>query len=147
MAVVEANWEHHAFPTTGHLSKVDESCQNHQHHLHFPTATFHSLGQKMKTKATWCKKQSKVEMSPFCPETDIRETRLAYHIEVSLAGVGDKETLVIQWMSPRTLVVRGNVGRPDIGHSKPANGDRQWEGDTDGWAVEAKNPPRVSTHS
>jgi HSP20 family molecular chaperone IbpA len=97
---VKANREHHAFPSIGHLPIVDESYKTHQNYLHFPTAAFYSLGQKIKTKATWCKKQRKVELSPFCPETNIRETRLAYHIEVSLAGVGNKDTLVIKWMSP-----------------------------------------------
>jgi len=52
--------------------------------------------------------------------------------------------LVIQWMSPRTLLVQGNIPLPDVGHGKPAEGDRQWEGDTNGWAVEAKNQPKVS---
>ena len=69
---------------------------------------------------------------------------MAYHIEIALAGVEDKENLVIQWMSPRTLLVQGNIPLPDVGHGKPAEGDRLWEGDTSGWAMEAKNQPKVS---
>lgn len=147
MATVDTTCKHHMFPVAGHLPRVDQSNQHQPHHIHFPPATIQSFGQKMKTKTLWHRKPKKVERSPFCPEADIRETNLAYHIEVSLAGVGVKESLVIQWMSPRTLLVRGNIGRPDVGHNKPAEGDRQWEGDTDGWAVEAKNPPKVSWHA
>jgi HSP20 family molecular chaperone IbpA len=69
-----------------------------------------------------------MQLSPFCPEADIRGTNLAYHIEIPLAGVKDKENLIIQWMSPRTLVVQVNVTRPDVGHFKPTE-DRLWEGE------------------
>ena len=46
---------------------------------------------------------------PTVRVTVIRETNLAYHIEIAMAGVKDKESLVIQWMSPRTLIVQGTI--------------------------------------
>lgn len=144
MATTERTWETRYSVVAGGLPTVDQTHPHHQLHLHYPTVTFHNLGQKMKAKTLWHKKQEQVDSPPFCPEADIRETNLAYHIEVSLAGVKDTESLVIQWMSPRTVFMRGEISRPDIGHRKAAEGDRQWEGDTDGWAVEAKNPPKAS---
>jgi hypothetical protein len=137
--------EAHAFPSSLNPLKLDHHHHNHhQYHFHFPPATVHGLAQKWKVKHPWHKKQENLELSLCCPETDIRETNLAYHIEIDLAGVKDKESLVIQWMSPRTLLVEGNISRPHIGHGMPAEGERQWEGENDGWATEARNPPKVT---
>lgn len=141
VATTDTTCEPHTPPPHRHLSKLH---LHQQHHFHFPPVTFHNLAQKMKTKAPWHKKQQNAELVPFCPETDIRETNLAYHIEIAMPGIKDKESLVIQWMSPRTLIVQGNLTRPDVGFGKPAEGERQWEGENDGWATEARNPPMVS---
>jgi HSP20 family molecular chaperone IbpA len=138
VATTDTTCEPHTLPPHKHLSKLHP---HQQHHFHFPPVTFHNLAQKMKTKAPWHKKQQNTELAPLCPETDIRETNLAYHIEIAVPGVKDKESLVIQWMSPRTLIVQGNLTRPDVGFGKPAEGERQWEGENDGWATEARNPP------
>lgn len=141
MATTDSPGEPHILPLPKVSSKIEH---HHQYHFHFPPVSFHNLAQKMRTRVPWHKKPEDFVLSPCCPETDIRETNLAYHIEIALAGVKDKESLVIQWMSPRTLVVQGDITRPDVGHGMPAQGERQWEGDTDGWATEARNPPQVS---
>jgi HSP20 family molecular chaperone IbpA len=133
-------------PTPSKIRRTSKSGQNHQNrqsHFHIPPATIHILGQKMKTKGPRHQRQQKMGLSPPYPETDIRETNLAYHIEIALAGVKVKESLVIQWVSPRTLIVRGNIMRPDLGHCKAAEGDRLCETDTDSWALKAKDSPKV----
>lgn len=65
----------------------------------------------------------------------------AYHIEVECPGMtdDDKADIVIQWMSPHTLLVQGLAMRPkNIGLMDQDEGKRVWEGkDTDGWAEEA----------
>ncbi len=142
MAATKTEGEPHPPPPApGHALGLDH---HHQYHFHFPPATFHALAEKMKTKTPRHKKQDTLALLPCCPETDIRETNLAYHIEIALAGVKDKESLVIQWMSPRTLIVQGNITRPAVGHGMPAQGEREWEGDNDGGPTEARNPATVS---
>ena len=124
-------------------TRISRFDQIYQHHFHFPPVSLHSLAQKWKTIAPGHKKQQGVEVTQCCPETDIRETVYAYHIEIALPGVHDKERLVIQWMSPRTLLVQGDISRPYVGHGKRAEGERQWEGDLDGFWSEADYPPKV----
>jgi hypothetical protein len=141
MATTDTMGEPHTLPPSRNPLKLDH---HHQYHFHFPPASFHGLGQQMKAMIHWHKKQENLELSPCCPETDIRETNLAYHIEIAVPGVKDKTSLIIQWMSPRTLIVQGNITRPEVGHGMPAQGERQWEGDNDGWATEAKSAPKVS---
>jgi HSP20 family molecular chaperone IbpA len=61
------------------------------------------------------------------PNTDIRQTRLAYHIEIEVPGTTNKDDLLIQWLSPSTMIVRGNIERPLVGHGKAAEGAYQWQ--------------------
>lgn len=48
------------------------------------------------------------------PNADIRETRQTYHVEIEVPCVTDKNTCIIHWLSPRILLVRGDIPRPDI---------------------------------
>ena len=66
-------------------------------------------------------------VSSWSPNTDIRQTKHAYHIEIEVPGTTDKETLLIQWLSPSTLIVRGQIERPFIGHGKAAEGAYQFQ--------------------
>lgn len=59
------------------------------------------------------------------PDTDIRETKLAYHIEIEVPNVTDKRNTLIRCLSDRTLLVEGNVDRPDIAY-EPADTDAEW---------------------
>ncbi|EXJ82076.1 hypothetical protein A1O1_08145 [Capronia coronata CBS 617.96] len=73
----------------------------------------------------------------WVPPTDIRETMRAYHIEIETPGVLDKNDIVIQWLSPHTLLVQGDIRRPkNIGLLDPKEGERIWEGEGEGWAQE-----------
>lgn len=125
------------------VSSSDSSLGIQLKHFRFPSISMHNLKQKMKQQMKRSKKFRK-EIYIFNPDTDIRETKLAYHIEMALAGLEDKDRLVIQWMSPRTLVVQGELERPFIGFGKGAQGESQWEGrDSEGWAAEARKAPEV----
>lgn len=126
------------------LPDAKPSQEAHASHFHFPPVSIHNLKHKMEAHSHWPRKHQHPPPA-FCPETDIRETKLAYHIEIDVAGSSDKERFIIQWMSPRTLVVQGELERPVVGFGKDAQGDSLWEGrDSDGWATESRNPPDVS---
>ncbi|EXJ77432.1 hypothetical protein A1O3_09658 [Capronia epimyces CBS 606.96] len=76
----------------------------------------------------------------WVPATDIRETMRAYHIEIETPGVTDKNDILVQWLSPHTLLVQGDIRRPrNIGLLDPNldPADRVWEGQGDGWAQES----------
>jgi hypothetical protein len=85
-------------------------------------------------------------LSSWTPNTDIRETKLAYHIEIEVPGVGDRQSLLIQWMSPRTLLVEGDIKRPLVGRGKNAEGETLWEQEGEDWSTEARKPQEVRTN-
>ena len=69
--------------------------------------------------------------APWVPDADIRATKLAYHIEIEVPSVTDKKSTVIQLLLPRTLLIQGDIHRPDI-ISKAAEGATEWELEGDG---------------
>jgi hypothetical protein len=82
----------------------------------------------------------------WTPNTDIRETKLAYHIEIEVPGVTDRKNLLIQWMSPRTLLVEGDIKRPPVGRGRSAEGETLWEQNGEDWSTEARKPQEVRTN-
>lgn len=110
----------------------------HPHHFHFPAVSVHHLKSKIEHVGHLA--QSPTPVVPIIPNTDIRETRQAYHIEIEVPCVTDKNACVIKWPSPRILLVRGDIPRPDIGNA--ANGVAQ--GEEDG-AANAEKPEEVSS--
>lgn len=60
---------------------------------------------------------------PYGPDSDIRETKDAYQIEMEVAGTTNKDDVLIQWMSPRTLVVEGTAKRPNVGRQAGGTGE------------------------
>jgi len=50
----------------------------------------------------------------FAPRIDMRETSLAYHIDIELPGVHSVSDRTIAWRSTRELLVEGAVERPSI---------------------------------
>jgi hypothetical protein len=75
----------------------------------------------------------------FAPATDIRETMRSYHIEIETPGVTNKDSILIQWLTPHTLLVQGEAKRPtNIGLLDNAEGKRVWEGASgEGWPTES----------
>jgi HSP20 family molecular chaperone IbpA len=110
------------------------------HHFHFPPtgllAARNSFNSHLRTSGRRLSHAADGERGPagkagvvssWSPRTDIRQTRLAYHIEIEVPGTTNKEELAIEWLSPSTLVVRGEVERPFVGHGKAAEGVFQFE--------------------
>jgi HSP20 family molecular chaperone IbpA len=138
MSVIQAIWDPPAAgaqPTSSHPQQT----HLHMHHFHFPpkglrdaTASFNkhlkSQGRKLSHIADGGRGAAgRGSVSSWSPNTDIRQTRLAYHIEIEVPGTTDKEALLIQWLSPCTLLVRGEIERPFVGHGKAAEGAYQWQ--------------------
>jgi HSP20 family molecular chaperone IbpA len=67
----------------------------------------------------------------WTPDIDIRETPLAFHIDVEIPGVADKASILIHLTSPRTLLVRGKAIRPSLSLPLTKNGAKPGEDDKD----------------
>ena len=112
---------------------------DHPHHFHFPAVSFHDLKSKIGHVSHLA--QPPAPAAPIVPNADIRETKQAYHIEIEVPCVTDKNACVVHWLSPRILLVRGDIPRPDIS-GKAANGVTQ--GREDG-AANAEKTEEVSS--
>ena len=142
MSVMQAVWSH---PTAASPNSPPNPHQMAMptHHFHFPptgllaaTANFRQYvateGRKLSHAADGERGlavhgSSRGPVSSWSPRTDIRQTKLAYHIEIEVPGTTDKEALIIQWLSPTTLIVGGEIERPFVGHGKSAEGASQWQ--------------------
>jgi HSP20 family molecular chaperone IbpA len=82
------------------------------------------------------KRQANGNIASWTPDSDIRETKIAYHIEIELAGLTDMKDILIQWMSSRTLMVEGKTRRTDLCRSHEGDGEAMWESDLQGSDVE-----------
>ena len=129
MSVIRVLWD----PPTSHQKQV------HTHHFHFPPTSLldasNRFGQHLRAQGRKLSHAAYGErgvvgdgsISSWSPNTDIRQTKHAYHIEIEVPGTTDKETLLIQWLSPCTLIVRGQIERPFVGHGKAAEGAYQFQ--------------------
>jgi hypothetical protein len=144
MAFFDTIWTPHTVSLTGHRGKGVHH-QYHLHHFHFPPGKITSFAQKLKEQALKLQHVAGGEscVSSWSPDTDIRQTKLAYHIEIEVPGTTDKESLLIQWMSLRTLIVKGTVERRRIGGGKMAEGDYIWEQEDEDWTHGVKERQRV----
>jgi hypothetical protein len=110
-------------------------------HFQFPRTSLHAVTLHSHFKgphASGSVRASPRSATTWVPPTDIRETLANYHIEMEVAGVTDKEDILIQWLTPHTLLVQGTASRPrNIGLVDQGEGKRVWEGkESDGWATE-----------
>ena len=99
----------------------------HHHHFPYPSGYAHHLSKL--SAAFKHKKHASEDVVSWTPDSDIRETKLGYHIEMELPGVSDKKDILIQWMLPRTMLVEGRAARPHVGRGPQADGDTMWESD------------------
>ncbi|RVX71949.1 hypothetical protein B0A52_04348 [Exophiala mesophila] len=111
---------------------------SYPHHFQFPPVSLHNLTLKAHYHGPHAPGSIRTSTSGnWAPATDIRETLRLYHIEIETAGTTDKDSLLIQWLSPHTLLVQGEIKRPGpLGLLDPSEGEKVWEGDDDGWAKE-----------
>jgi HSP20 family molecular chaperone IbpA len=56
---------------------------------------------------------------------DVRETKSHFYADVEIAGVEDKESITVQWTSPRTLLVEVTIPRPDVEPWDSKTGDNK----------------------
>jgi HSP20 family molecular chaperone IbpA len=92
-------------------------------HFHFPATSSHTFASRIQNIRSPPQPLVPVySYMPWVPDTDIRETRPAYHIEIEVPNLTDKLSTSIQCLSDRTLLVQGTAGRPDI----EDDGDAQW---------------------
>lgn len=155
MSVMQAIWSP---PNLAHPSSSPNPhrlLEMHTHHFHFPPTGLLAArdgfaqhvragGRKLSHAADGERGHSRHgSFSSWSPRTDIRQTKLAYHIEIEVPGTTDKETLLIQWLSPSTLIVRGEIERPFVGHGKAAEGAyefKQGEESGDGYGNGTATP-------
>jgi len=105
------------------------------HHFHHPP---HSSTKTAPALHTTTASHTNGHAVSWTPDSDLRETKIAYHIEMELAGVSDKTSILIQWMSPRTLLVEGKATRPDLNRGHEGDGDAMWEPNLEAEAVKAE---------
>lgn len=65
----------------------------------------------------------------FSPNFDVHETENCYILEGELPGLQNKDELHLEFMDPRTLVVRGRVDRSYRSGQAPRLTDTEEEGD------------------
>jgi len=111
----------------------------HPHHFHFPTVSVHDLKSKIEHVGHLA--QPPAPAAPIVPNADIRETRQTYHIEIEVPSVIDKNTCIVHWLSPRILLVRGDIPRPDISRNAAHAAAQGTEDD----AANAEKPQQMSS--
>lgn len=139
MSIIQVLWDPPSAAHSNSQSGSHHIMQIRPHHFHFPptglhaaSANFrqhlHAVGRKLSHAADGERGPAgQGSVSPWVPNTDIRQTKLAYHIEIEVPGTTDKDALLIQWLSPSTLIVRGEIERPFVGHGKAAEGAYLWQ--------------------
>ncbi|KAK5451607.1 hypothetical protein LTS15_007867 [Exophiala xenobiotica] len=108
---------------------------SHPHHFHFPTVLVHHVKSEIEHVCILAQPPP-APAAPIIPKVDIRETSQTYHIEIEVPGAIDKNMFVIHGLSPRILLVRGDIPRHNISRDA-ANGVTQ--GDEDD-AANAEKP-------
>lgn len=139
MSVIQVLWDPPSAAHSNSPPAAHHHMQMRPHHFHFPPTSLHAAtanfqqhlraaGRKLSHAADGERGLTgHGSVSPWVPNTDIRQTKLAYHIEIEVPGTTDKDNLLIQWLSPSTLIVRGEIERPFVGHGKAAEGAYQWQ--------------------
>ncbi|KAK5194438.1 hypothetical protein LTR99_002940 [Exophiala xenobiotica] len=121
----------------------NELVQPHEHptHFQFPRVSLHEMTLRTHYHGPHKPEQVSAPRAAgvFAPATDIRETMRSYHIEIETPGVTNKDSILIQWLTPHTLLVQGEAKRPtNIGLLDNADGKRVWEGASgEGWPTES----------
>jgi len=101
---------------------------NHaHHHITHPNGVYHTLGN---LAHGFTHKQIAIGgFAHWEPDSDVRETKIAYHIEIEAAGVSDKNTIKVSLLSPNVLQVEGVALRPDLLRGREGDGELMWNGE------------------
>ncbi|KAL6251232.1 hypothetical protein RBB50_001440 [Rhinocladiella similis] len=125
------------------IPQSTEPIQPHEHptHFQFPRVSLHEMTLRTHYRGPHKPEQVSAPKPAgiFAPATDIRETMRSYHIEIETPGVTNKDSIMVQWLTPHTLLVQGESKRPaNIGLLDGDEGSKVWEGASgEGWAVES----------
>jgi len=108
------------------------------HHFTYPSGVSHTLGNL--AQGLTHKKTAIGGFAHWTPDSDIRETKIAYHIEMEVAGVSNKKTIKVVCVSPGTLLVEGVALRPELLRGREGDGESVWkeEGVSDGAVKKAE---------
>jgi len=109
MSVISTIWNPHSSSFDSH-HQTNAPDEVHHHRFQFPTHKQDKSNAFLEHKA-----QPREHFLQNGPDSDIRETQLAYCIEIETPGVTDKKNISIQHIPPRTLIVEGTAQRPRIG--------------------------------
>jgi len=118
------------------------------HHFHLP-----SILSKHKPSVSGLEQQPshhihylpREYLVPYGPDSDIRETKLFYYIEMEVPGTTNQDDILVQWMSPRTLVVEGTANRPNVGRESNEGAEPVWENEDAGVGSKSSDPPAPAT--
>ena len=93
--------------TNGHPTQMPQTQSSiHLPHITLPNLpwTHHSTTDYVPPTTSWI------------PRADIRETQTAYFIEIEVPGLsaGSEDQVLVQWMTPRTIVVSGDIQRSPL---------------------------------
>lgn len=105
-------------------SSPSSVAHQHHHHFHYPSGVFHTLGNLAEP---FTYKGHDGGLASWTPDSDVRETKTAYHIEIEVPGVSDKKAVHIAWLSPRILQVEGAAVRPDLARGRDQDDKPKWE--------------------
>lgn len=109
MAIIDTVWEPHTFPASYFKPSTIAGKGLRIPH---PDSRLHNLVHSVHAHLPW--HQNSYESQPeVCPETNIHETAQSYHIGMALAGLSDKNAVLVQWHAPRTLVVTGGLTKAE----------------------------------
>jgi len=107
----------------GHESVPGPVSHHAHHHFTYPSAMYHTFG------GLTHKNTAIGEFAHWTPNSDVRETEIAYHIEMEVAGVSDKKTIKVACLAPRTLLVEGVAERADLLRGREGDGESVWKGE------------------
>lgn len=109
VAIIDTIWEPHTFPAS---YMKPSTIAGKGLRIPHPDSHLHNLVHSVHAHLPW--HQSSHGAQPeVCPETNIRETAQAYHIEMALAGVSDEDAVLVQWHALRTLIVTGGLTKAE----------------------------------
>jgi hypothetical protein len=89
----------------------------HQHHFHYPNDAYHTLD-----KLSSYKNSSNTNIALWSPSADVREIKLAYHVDMEVPGVSEKKAIKMDWLSPTTFQVDGMAVRPELIRGREGEG-------------------------
>jgi HSP20 family molecular chaperone IbpA len=107
------------FPTPrGSHARPAHPSQIHSN-LHFPHITFRTLPSPAWPHLAWphiahSTPTYATTITSWGPRADVRETESAYFVEIEVPGIQNENQLLVQWMTPRTIIVSGDVQRSPL---------------------------------